>query len=625
MTTRNQLIVTAMAIALTACSSHDDYFSDYTTPTNYSTTTDDSSEPDFDYNIAAYDGETATDASDDIVGTDEDIYWEANSFGDTVSVTYNGTSATVTSTTTQIATYTDGARVTIDMLTNEVKGVNIVVQGKSSDGQLKIYGSKKFKLTLNGVELTSSQGPAINDQCKKRVFIHLTDGTTNRLTDAASYSDDSYYLTSDGATNEDRKGALFSEGNVIVSGTGTLIVTGNYKHGLVTDGSLRVRPGVTLVATSSANDAVHAKGDSDDGLGMQIMGGLVYANTTATAGKALKTDLTAIIDGGQLLLNTSGGSEYDSDDNDVSSPSCLKAGNIYINGGTHTMKSTGQGGKGISADSTLYVNGGTTTITTTGTQYVYNSRLNLDSSPKGVKADGDININGGYLNISVTGKSDGSEGLESKANLTINDGEVYVYAYDDAINASTSITVNGGKTYCNGVNNDGMDSNGTLVINDGLVIACGTTQPEEGFDSDQSSNFRINGGTVIGIGGTATAPSSASSQRTVVIGSISGQQDNTLAITNSSGTAIMAFTLPRTLSSMSMIFSSPSLTSGTYTLLSGTSVTAYTSLWNGYYTDATLSGGSTLASFTSSSTVTQVNSTSTGGGMTMPGGGNMRW
>ena len=64
------------------------------------------------------------------------------------------------------------------MLTHSVKNVEIVVSGKSDDGQLKIYGEKKFKLTLSGVELTSSKGPAINDQCKKLACVHLTEGTT---------------------------------------------------------------------------------------------------------------------------------------------------------------------------------------------------------------------------------------------------------------------------------------------------------------------------------------------------------------------------------------------------------------------------------------------------------------
>lgn len=49
-------------------------------------------------------------------------------------------------------------------------------------------------------------------------------------------------------------------------------------------------------------------------------------------------------------------------------------------------------------------------------------------------------MNGGVLNIQVTGRSDGSEGLESKSKITINDGELFVYAYDDAINVEVVTT-----------------------------------------------------------------------------------------------------------------------------------------------------------------------------------------
>lgn len=101
-------------------------------------------------------------------------------------------------------------------------------------------------------------------------------------------------------------------------------------------------------------------------------------------------------------------------------------------------------------------------MTTTGGKYYYSQ--SLTSSPKGVKADGNITVSGGKLNISVTGVSDGSEGLESKTTLTVTGGEVYSYAYDDAINASSAINISGGKVFAYASNNDGIDSNGSLTI-----------------------------------------------------------------------------------------------------------------------------------------------------------------
>ncbi len=580
---------------------------------------DDGDAPDFDSTISAWDGQTADDAALDIVGTDEDIYWEANEFGGnsavTVTVSYSGSSATVTTSDSSVKYYTDGAYVTIDMLTNSVKNVEIVITGKSGDGQLKIYGEKKFKLTLSGVELTCSKGPAINDQCKKRAFVHLTEGTTNRLTDAASYSEEPCYLNGGSSASEDRKGCFFSEGNLIFSGSGVLAVESNYKHGIVTDGYFYMRPGVTIAVTKAAKNAIHAKGDEDDGIGVYMAGGLLYANVSSTAGKGIKTDLDAEIAGGKLQLNTSGAATYDADENDTSSAAGIKTdGDVIISGGTHTLKSTGTGGKGINADGEIRISGGETTVTTTGGRFYYSSILT--SSPKGVKADEDITVSDGKLNISVTGVSDGSEGLESKARLTITGGEVFSYAYDDAINASSAINISGGKVYAYASNNDGIDSNGTMVISGGLVIGVGTSAPESGIDCDNSNNFKINGGTVIGMGGTLQAnPSSSSTQRSVVYNGVSATKSAKICVLNSNGAPILTFAFPRTMSGTAFFFSTPDITSGaSYTVSSGGTLSDFTNSWNGWYAGGTWSDGSQVGTFTSSSIVTIVGSSGNGFG-----------
>lgn len=577
------------------------------------TASDDGTTPGFDATIAAWDGEKADDASLDIVGTDADFYHEANSFTSTVTITYNGTSATVETSNNKIKYDVTGAYVAVDMQTNAVSGVEIIVKGKSDEGSLKIYGEKKFKLTLDGVELTSKKGPAINSQCKKRIFVHLQEGTTNRLTDAASYTDDTFYL--DASADEDRKGCFFSEGNLVFSGTGTLVVAGKYKHGIVTDGYFWMRPGVTLAVTEAAKNGIHVNGDTDDNIGVYVKGGLIYANISADAGKGIKTDLDAEIVGGKLLLNTSGNAIYESDENDTSSSAGIKTdGSIRISGGTHTLKSTGTGGKGLNTDTDIVISGGETTITTTGGKYTYSS--SLTSSPKGAKADGDVTVSGGKLNIAVTGKSDGSEGLESKATMTISGGEVYVYAYDDAINAAKAFNVTGGKVYAYAQNNDGIDSNGTMLISGGLVIASGTGSPEGGIDVDNSNNFKINGGTVISCGGSLQSnPSSSSTQRCVAYNGISISKGKKVAVLDSSSKPILTFEFPRTMNSASFFFSCPDITSnGSYIISSEGTLISYTDSWNGWYDGGTWSGGSQLASFTSSSVVTSIGSSSGGGG-----------
>ncbi len=580
---------------------------------------DDGNTPDFDTQILPYQGQTATDADNDIVGTDEDIFWEANKFKNKVMVTYYEKTATVETDCADIITNVSGAHVTVDLLTNSVSGVEISVTGKSDNGSLKIYGEKKTLLTLDGVELTSQTGPAINNQCKKRLFVNLAAGSVNRLTDSTVYSDDTFYLNGNTSNDEDRKGCLFSEGNVIFSGGGSLIVAGKQKHGIASDGYMYMRPGVTIAVTEAAKNAIHIKGDKTDNIGITIAGGLIYTLSQGEAGKGLKTDQNVEIRGGSLDLNTTGEAIYDADDKDTSSAAGIKAdGSVIISGGSVSIKSTGTGGKGINVDGLLNVTGGVVTVVTTGRKYVYNAALDLDSSPKGIKAEGDITIDGGAVNILVSGVSDGSEGLESKANLTVNGGDVFVHAYDDAINAASSITFNGGRVYAYAVNNDGIDSNGTLTFNGGLVIANGSNAPEEAFDCDRSDNLKVNGGTLIGIGGSAISPSSASTQPTVIYNGLQMTKGQNLTVVNADGTPLMTYTLPRSMNG-SLFFSAKALTEGsTYQVSIGGKISGFADSWNGWFDGGSWSDGSSVGSFTIKGAVTTVGTPSGPGGF--PGG-----
>lgn len=583
-------------------------------------------DPDADLSITAWSGEWATDSGYDTVGTDKDFFYELNTFSNRVTVTYNGNTASVESNNSSIKSYITGAYVGLDL--TSVSGVEVIVKGKSSDGGLKIYSENKYKLTLSGVDITSKRGPAINSQAGKRVYLHLVNGTTNRLTDCATYQDDHYTMA--GSANEDRKGALFTEGHIIVSGHGALVVAGKYKHAIVTDGYYYQRPGSTVAVTEAVKNGIHVKGDSDDGIGAKIAGGLIYATVSGTAGKGLKCDMDIVIEGGKLNITTSGNATYDSESKDTSSASGLKSDtNINIKGGTLELKSSGSGGKGLSADADIIFDGGTTNISTTGGQYKYSSQLT--SSPKGIRADGNITINGGNVNISVTGKSEGSEGLESKNTITFNGGNVIINSYDDGINASKAMVVNGGRVYAHATNNDGIDSNGTITINGGLFIGIGSGQPEGGIDVDNSSSLSINGGYVIGIGGGMMGtPSTSSKQYSVVYGGASVTNGQRIALLDSSNNILFSFESPITMSA-TVAFSTPDIKNGTtYTVASGGSISNYSENWQGWCYDGTWSGGSTLTTFTPSSVVTSIGSSSGGGpggpgGGGWPGGGNRPW
>lgn len=587
---------------------------DNTEDDNSAETPDNPTTPEGDMSIDRWEGQWAEDMAQDLVGEEKDFYFELNNFDTQLIVRFDGDTVVTECDNKAIKSYVDGAYLTLDMC--GVSGVEIVVMGRSDNGGLKIYSDNKYKLTLNGLDLASQRGPAINSQSKKRVYLHLVENTTNRLADCKTYVEDNY--TAPGAVNEDRKGALFAEGNIILSGYGALVVAGKQKHAIVTDGCYYQRPGTTVAVTESAKNGIHVKGDSDDYTGVVIEGGAITASISSTAGKAIKCDMDLVVNGGKLNLRTTGDATYDSEEKDTSSASCLKSDtNIYVNGGYIELSSSGTGGKGISADGDLEANNGTVNISTSGGQYKYSSQLT--SSPKGIRADGNITINGGYVNISVTGASEGSEGMESKAVLTFNGGETVINAYDDAINAASAIVVNDGKVYARATNNDGIDSNGAITLNGGLFIGVGSREPEGGIDIDNGTKFIINGGVAIGLGGSMMGtPSTASLQNSVVYGGLAASMGDKIAVLDSSNNTLLAFEIPSALSNSTLFFTTPDISNGaTYTIMSGGEMSDFSDTWQGYFSDGTWSGGTSLTTFTPSSVVTTIGNV--GGG---PGGGD---
>lgn len=577
--------------------------------------------------------------------TDEnyDDFVENSTFSSVVTVTYNGASATVSNGVNGVTVSQSGAHIVV---TSTVKKVEYVLKGSTTDGSFKVYSDNKFKLSLEGVSIHNPAGAAINIQSSKRVFVVCAEGTVNMLTDGSSYT-----LTE----GEDMKACLFSEGQLIFSGSGSLAVTGNYKHAIVSDDYVRLRSGCSISIPSAVKDGIHTNdaviigggvlnvSSTEDAIQCEeggitmsggfvkvtatenkahglksakdvvISGGAIQAQVVGAASKGISCDGNLTVTGGKITAFTSQTALYEN--NELSSCAAIKCdGNVLISGGEVLLQSTGAAGKGINCDGSITISNGTVKVITTGAQCIYGR---LDSSAKAIKADGALTINGGTVLVKATG-GEGSEGIESKSVLTVNDGMIAALCYDDCMNASKSIVVNGGSIYCYSSGNDGIDSNGTFTITGGVVVSSGTNSPEEGIDCDQNT-FKITGGILLGIGGgTSTPTSSACTQRSVIYGG-SGSSGQFINIQSADGTSVLTYQIPRNYSQMTLLFSSPSLASGTnYILSKGGSVSGGSEFF-GLYTDATYSGGTQAATFTTSSMVTQVGSSSGGGGQ--PGGG----
>ena len=293
-----------------------------------------------------------------------------------IYIVYSGTSVTVTGDTNGYVT-TDGANVTVNT-GNATDSLLLVLNGKTTDGSLLVYRQKRYGILLNGVSIHHADGPAINNQCGKTLYLHVASGTANTLTDGTSYTEQSY----------DQKGALFSEGQMVILGTGSLSVTGNCRHAIACDDYISIDEGVTLNATSTTGNGIKV----NDGL--WINDGTLDISVTADAARGIKSDNVVVITGGTTTITTSGNCVYDSDEADYSSAACIKCDyDFTMSGGTLTMTSRGDGGKGINSSAGVVFSGGTLSAVTTGG--------NDNGKPKAVKAVTGITVSGGSFYAKV--------------------------------------------------------------------------------------------------------------------------------------------------------------------------------------------------------------------------------
>jgi hypothetical protein len=522
-------------------------------------------------------------------------------------------------------------------------GANIVAQGISGDGSLTFSGNYNFNLYLNGVGLTNASGAAINNDGSGAMQVTLVEGTTSRLIDGA---------------DSDDKAAFYSKGDFTVSGSGTLEARGKLGHALASKKAFSQTGGIILV-NEAIKDGVNAKTVSitggsftsrtvGDGIqgddGVTITGGtfdiitaaddvkahgvksdgdiLIDSSGTSSAptmtitvygsgSKGISADGNVTIHSGTLTLNTAGNGYWDATDTSTDpdkTTGCagIKCdGDLLIDGGELTLLSTGTGGKGISVDGNITINGGTIDVTTTGKAYVYNSRY--DTKSKAIKSDNNLTINDGTIRIKTY--EDGAEGLECEYALTITGGTIVINSYDDAINASGgdngnsgAIVIAGGNIFCNASGNDGIDSNGTLKISGGTIIALGAVKGEDGFDCDNNT-FTVTGGTLIGLGGSTSKPTTSVTTASTVEANVT--YNAVYHIESSDGVEIMTFKSPVTYSgTVCMLFGSSDMARGTsYTLYSGGSVSGGTN-FHGLYSNATYTQGSAVGTFTAAAYAT---------------------
>lgn len=499
------------------------------------------------------------------------------SFDRTIQIVFADGGAQVTGDINSTVTV-DGNHVTVNNTTDEK--VIYELKGTAQDGSVKLYSSKKQALVLDGLDLTSTRGAAINNQGKKKCFVVVKG--TNALKDAASYTST--------PADEDEKAAFFSEGQLIFSGDGTLTVTAQGKSGITSDDYVHFMETQVVNVTSGAGHGIRGKD------AVIISDGTVSVSVSANMKKGITSDSLVCINGGETVVNVSGAAAYDSEDAEYKGTAGIKADYLFeINAGSLSITNTGTGGKGISGDLTGCFNGGYVRVVTKGSNYGqsssnrYGSGSSNSVSAKGIKFDGNLFFNGGTVIVNCSAH----EGIESKGNITVTDGVVYSYsAADDAMNSAGTFTIQGGYVCGYAVRNDGLDANGNFYIKGGMVYAIGTTQPEVAIDANTEGGYKlyVSGGTLIAIGGLESGASL--NQNCYQASSWTGNKLYSLTI----GSDVIAFRTPSS-------GGTPLVVSGASApvLMTGVTATDGTAIMEGMIiTDASVSGGSqvSLSSYT---------------------------
>ena len=485
----------------------------------------------------------------------------------------------------------NGNHVTVNNTTDEK--VIYELTGSAQDGSLKLYSSRKQALVLNGVSLTNTTGAAINNQGKKKCFIVVKG--TNSLKDGESYTST--------PADEDEKAALFSEGQLIFSGDGTLTVTAQGKSGITSDDYVHFMESAVINVNSSAGHGIRGKD------AVYISDGTINVQVSADMKKGITSDSLVCINGGETSIIISGSAAYDDEDAEYKGSAGIKADCLFLmNAGTMSVVNFGTGGKGVSGDQTACFNGGSLTVTTSGSNYGSSSGNRWGSSSsnsvsaKGIKFDGNLFFNGGTVTVNCAAH----EGIEAKGTITVKDGIVYSYsAADDAINSGSTFTIEGGHVCGYAVRNDGLDANGNFYIKGGTVYAIGTSSPELAIDANTEGGYKlyVSGGTIIAVGGLESGASLTQSCYQASSWSKSTWYSLTV------GSSVIAFKTPAS-------GGTPLVVSGasTPTLNSGVTATGGTSYYDGMMIiDGSVSGGSSvsLSSYTGGN----------GGGGFGPGGG----
>ena len=362
-----------------------------------------------------------------------------------------------------------------------------LISGELEDGQIIVDAgdSDKVQLVLDNASIHCSTGSAILVRDADKVKVTLAADSENELSDGTEYQTD----------NDNPDAALFSKDDLVINGSGSLTVQGNYKHGIAGNDDLVITGGRLTV-----NSLSHALRGKDS---VAILDGTFVLTSQKDGIQASNTEDSTKgwvqIDGGNFTIQSSGdGIQAETNLSIYDGSFTITSGGGAVNGADHTENRGGGFGRpgGNRPDS---ANGQTSPEMSSQPAECGQTPSEMPSQP----AEGEQSSSGNESDYSElifdpddfddtsTDDSDttvSTKGIKAGNALLIQQGTFVIDSADDAIHSNYSVTIDGGSFQLSS-GDDGIHAEAYLNINGG------TTTIAESYEGLEAAQIHISGGT----------------------------------------------------------------------------------------------------------------------------------
>ena len=362
-----------------------------------------------------------------------------------------------------------------------------LISGELEDGQIIVDAgdSDKVQLVLDNASIHCSTGSAILVRNADKVKVTLAADSENELSDGTEYQTD----------DDNPDAALFSRDDLVINGSGSLTVQGNYKHGIAGNDDLVITGGRLTV-----NSLSHALRGKDS---VAILDGTFVLTSQKDGIQASNTEDSTKgwvqIDGGNFTIQSSGdGIQAETNLSIYDGSFTITSGGGAVNGADHTENRGGGFGRpgGNRPDS---ANGQTSPEMSSQPAECGQTPSEMPSQP----AEGEQSSSGNESDYSElifdpddfddtsTDDSDttvSTKGIKAGNALLIQQGTFVIDSADDAIHSNYSVTIDGGSFQLSS-GDDGIHAEAYLNINGG------TTTIAESYEGLEAAQIHISGGT----------------------------------------------------------------------------------------------------------------------------------